>query len=409
MNTTPTERLAGPAGLRVTWLGMEYPAEAVCGGAAFELFSRQEAAGFIRVGRPDAPAPWHRYVPAADVTAVHGPAPEPTEAPLTAPLSRARGWPDIHRQAQSAVHRHDPAVHAIRATAVIRRGTRMVKVLSRVQLAGHLAGWQPYGLCYRAHDVAHLRTPADLHLLRTDGAAEPDDVAYVLRWRAVDPVDYEIPMGAVQAGLPGLPAHGRVGPPILGTGFTPSAHELIPEFVTAQLGDLPLTVNAHLVAYLPDGEEVILYAYQPEQHGWLRLAGPRRRDLLIGIPGINPEQEYVPSPAATRSAHLVGWVGDQEYEAVADPPEEFRIRARSRAARFPVQALARRWYAALWDSVPCVVLRNEGEWVRVRLSAPDAEAVARLAVQCYERGVYEAWAPAAALTDHRVVDVEYRL
>src|SRR3712207_8842286 len=62
-----------------------------------------------------------------------------------------------------------------------------------------------------------------------------------------------------------------------------------------------------------------------EQHGWLRLAGPRWRHLLEGVPGVSPDREYVPCTDAG-SARLVGRINEHEYQAVADPPEEFRDR-----------------------------------------------------------------------------------
>lgn len=395
--------------LTATWDGRQFPCEAIGGGAAFEVFSDVEIAGFQRDRRSAARASWHRYVHVTDLTALSGGVAMPTETPLTAPLSRGRGWADIHQAVHSVAHRDDPSIAAIRATATVRRGTMMLKVLPPAQLAGYLGGWQPHGFCYRAYDVAHLRTPQDLAVLRPDDVAEPGAVAFALRWRAVDPLDYQVPSGAVQAGMTGLSPHSRVGAPVLGTGFTPSAQHLIPEFVTAGLTDLPLPVNAQLLGYTPDGDEVVLYAYQPEQRGWLRLAGPSWRHLLADLPGVNPGQDYVPASDEMVSSRLVGWIGDHEHEAVADPPDEFRIRAATRAARYPVQALARRWYAASWRGASCVLLRQQGDWVRVRLAAPDADAVALLPVQCHERGVYEGWAPAADLTDHRTVDVEYPL
>src|SRR3954470_6139954 len=242
---------------------------------------------------------------------------------------------------QSAAYRDDVALRRIRLTAAIRRGTRMTKVLSPAQVAGHLGGWLPYGFCYRACDIAHLHDPRDLTLLATDGAAESTQVAYALRWRAVDPLDYEVPAGPAQPGLALLPAHSRVGAMVLGTGFSPSTEDLIPEYVTAGFADLPIPANAQIIAYVEGGEEIVLYAYQPEQHGWLRLAGPRWRHLLEGLPGVSPDQEYVPCSDAGAS-RLVGQAGANEYEAVADPPGEFRVRALTRAARYPVTTLSRR-------------------------------------------------------------------
>jgi hypothetical protein len=329
------------------------------------------------------------------------------EPPMMAPLTRDLSWATVQRMSQSAVHRDDPMLRRIRETASVQRGTRMVKILSAAQLAGHLGGWLPYGFCYRACDIAHLRGPEELALLRTDGTTDID-VAFALRWRAVDPIDYEVPGAPGQPGLAALPAHSRVGAMVLGTGFTPSAGDLIPEFVTAGLADLPMPANAQLIGYPAAGEEVVLYAYQPEQHGWLRLAGRRWRHLLEGLPGVSPDQEYVPCSDAG-SSRLVGQAGANEYEAVADPPGEFRVRALTRAARYPVTTLIRRSEQAQWRGVSCWVLQRDDSWARLRVISPDADVIATCGARCYERGVYESWAPVRELADHHIADFPYRL
>ena len=331
---------------------------------------------------------------------------DPFEPPLSAPLRRDLGWAQVQRMSQSAAHRDDPLLRQIRATAAIHRGTRMVKVLSAAQVAGHLGGWSPYGFCYRSCDIVHLKDPRDLALLRTDGA-EDVEVAFALRWRAVDPLDYEVPSGPAQPGLAVLPAHSRVGAMVLGTGFSFSTDELIPEYVTAGFADLPMPANAQLLAYA-GGEEIVLYSYQPEQHGWLRLAGPRWRPVLDTLPGVSPDREYVPCTIPA-SAKLVGRSGGNEYEAVADPPEEFRVRALTRAARYPVTTLSRRAEQALWRGAPCWVLQRDENWARMRLVRPDSDALASTGARCYERGVYEAWAPLGELVDHHIVDIPYVL
>jgi hypothetical protein len=283
----------------------------------------------------------------------------------------------------------------------------MTKILSAAQVAGHLGGWSPYGFCYRSCDLAHLRQPEELALLRTDGATDVH-VAYGLRWRAVDPLDYEVPGAPAQAGLSALPTHLRVGALVLGTGFFPSTSELIPEFVTAGFADLPMPANAQLLAYTGGGEEIVLYTYQPEQHAWLRLAGPRARHLLEGLPGITPDREFLPCTDAP-SARLVGRINQHEYEAVADPPEEFRVRALTRAARYPVSTLSRRAERAVWRDVPCWVLQRDDRWARLRVIQPDGDSLAATGARCYERGVYESWAPLAELVDHHVTDIAYQL
>lgn len=332
---------------------------------------------------------------------------DPLEPALSAPLRRDLGWARVLQMSQSADYRDDPLLRQIRDTAAVRRGTRMTKVLSAAQVAGHLGGWLPYGFCYRSRDIAHLHEPRDLALLGTDGA-DGGDVAFALRWRAVDPLDFEVPGSPAQPGLAMVQAHNRVGAMVLGTGFTPSNEDLIPEYITAGFADLPMPANAQLVAYVAGGEEVILYAYQPEQHGWLRLAGPRWRGLLDLLPGVSPDREYVPC-TMPGSARLVGHIKDKEYEAVADPPEEFRVRALTRAARYPVSTLSRRAEQALWRGVPCWVLQRDDTWARLRLVRPDNDSLAATGARCYERGVFEAWAPVGELMDHHIADIPYVL
>ncbi|GAB3797779.1 hypothetical protein GCM10027605_08390 [Micromonospora zhanjiangensis] len=280
-----------PPGVRVAYAGAVHPAEEIARGAAYEVFSVDPRDGFLRDARPDARWPWHRFVHASEVEVVQGGRTDRTELdqPLMAPVSRVRTWADLHRLSQRP-DGDDPVLAAVRESAVIRRGTTMVKVLSARQLSGYVRGRLPFGFCHREYDIAHLRTPADLSLLRTDPDGTPGDpdVAFVLRWRAVDPVDFEAPVTGGHDGLTRMPPHDRIGPPVLGTGFTPSSRHLVPEFVTRDLADLPMPANAALVAYLPDGDEVVLYTYQPEQRGWLRLVGPRGRHLLAAVPGVPP-------------------------------------------------------------------------------------------------------------------------
>lgn len=408
---TVTPQATGAAaertGLHVTYDGRVHPAEMLARGAAYELFSADEAPGFEFVPRPGMAFPWRRFVHATEVTAVHG-AVEPTEeadSPLLMPVHREHGWAYLHQLSQQPGAAADPMLAAVRASAVIRAGTRMVKVLSARQLAGYVRGWLPHGFCYREHDVAHLRTPAGLAVLRGDG--EGGDVAYALRWRAADPADYDVPVGPAHHGLTVLPPRDRLGPPVLGTGFVPSTAQLVPEFVTRDFADLPMPANATLLAYPAEGVEVVLYAYQAEQRGWLRMVGPQWRHLLAAVPGVSPDQEYVPTGDAPRSTQLVGAYGGGEYEAVADLPGGFRVLAMTRAARYPVEAAARRLRFASWRGVPCLVLREESGWLRLRLCRPDPDAVLTTGAQCHERGVYETWAPGAELTDDQVVDLRY--
>lgn len=286
---TPQASGNGP---RVTYGGVVYPAEEIARGAAYELFSAEEAPGFEWAPRSGAALPWRRFVHATEVT-VLPPVADPgdeAESPLLVPLHRERGWAYVQQLSQQPAAAGDPTLAAVRASAVIRRGTRMVKVLSARQLAGYVRGWLPHGFCYREHDVAHLRTPSATAVLRTDGAAGTDgaDVTYALRWRAADPADYDVPVGGAHRGLTALAPRDRLGGAVLGTGFVPSSAQLVPEFVTRDFADLPMPANATLLAYPADGVEVVLYSYQAEQRGWLRMAGPQWRHLLAAVPGLSP-------------------------------------------------------------------------------------------------------------------------
>ena len=91
---TVTPQASGAAsertGLHVTYDGRVHPAEEIARGAAYELFSAEEAPGFELAPRPGVAYPWRRFVHVTEVTAVHG-ATEPTEetdAPLLMPVHR---------------------------------------------------------------------------------------------------------------------------------------------------------------------------------------------------------------------------------------------------------------------------------------------------------------------------------
>jgi hypothetical protein len=396
------------ARLRVAYDSAIYSAEPIAKGAAYELFAEAPAPGFMRNPRPGAHQPYRRFVPGIEVDVIEGHRPPPPEEPLCAPLSRAMSWTSVHRLSQTPGP--NDLLAAIRASAVIRRGTRMVKVLSGEQLALHLHGALPSGFCYREYDIAHLRTPADLAVLRNDGSRDApgaDEVVFALRWRAIDPMDYEIPDATEFDGLVRMSPHDRLGPAVLGTGFAPSGQHLIPEYVTAHLSDLPLPAFAELVAYTDDGTEVVLYSYAPELRAWTRMAGPQWRHLFAHVPGITPDQEYFPVPDVP--TQLIGWYRGCEYEAAADPPDGFRILAKSRSARFPVEALARRTSYLLWRGIKCTVVRDEGGWLRVRLIRPDRDSVTQCGATCLERGVYETWVPVAPTTARRTFDIWYDL
>jgi hypothetical protein len=350
---------------------------------------------------------------------------DPEDTPLLAPVSRQLSWTRIHELSQGPRHGDGRAasevdadhrlITRVRRSATIRRGTRMKKIITAQQLAGYLAGRLISGFCHRAGDLAELRTAAELSVL-TGAPGTPQDVVFALRWRAVDAIDYHIPFTApvddvpAYPGLSGIPPHERVGPAVLGTGFAPSRQHLIPEFVTAEFADLPLPANSTIVAHTADGDEVPLYSYLPEQRAWLRLFGPQWRTLLAGVPGIAVEQEYIATAAdAAPATRLVGQFQGGLYDAVADPPHEFRVLARGRAFRYLLETMARRTSRTTWRGVPCTVVRAEGDWMRLRLCRPDAQALVDLGAQCVERGVYEAWAPVSEVPGLTETEIPYVL
>lgn len=50
------------------------------------------------------------------------------QAPLLVPLRRELDWSEVHRLTQTPLHAADPVLATLRASAGIKRGTRMVKV-----------------------------------------------------------------------------------------------------------------------------------------------------------------------------------------------------------------------------------------------------------------------------------------
>ena len=80
-----------------------------------------------------------------------------------------------------------------------------------------------------------------------------------------------------------------------------------------------------------------------------------------------------------------------------------------RAARYPVSTLSRRAEQALWRGVPCWVLQRDASWARLRLVRPDGDSLNATGARCYERGVYESWAPMGELTDHHIADIPYEM
>jgi hypothetical protein len=343
---------------------------------------------------------------------------EPEEQPLLAPVTPGMSYEAIQDLSQGPLRGSvGTQITTIRRTAAVRSGTRMIKLLSARQVATYLHGRRPAGFCYREYDLAGMRASAELALLLGDATTPANaPVVFGLRWRAIDPADYHIPFSVdvgrlpSYAGLTTVSPHDRLGPPVLGTAFAPSRSHLVPEFVTADLADLPMPVGTSIVAFTPDGGEVTLYTYIPEQRAWTRMYGPPHKHLLNGLPEISTEQEYIQSSSEnTGGCVLLGRYRDETYEAVADPPDGFQVLSRARAARFPVEAVARRTRYVTWRESPCTIVRIEGDWYRLRLCRPDRTSASTMGMQCIERGLYETWVPAAEVGPIRDVDQPYAL
>ncbi len=387
----------------IVWHERRYRARAIAGGAAFEIYSDTRENGF----RPSGTT-FHRYVHASEVTSAGGELLLAGVAPVSVPVMPGADAATVHRYSQNP--RIGPAeralVSAVRATAFVTAGTRMIKPLSRHQVARQLtAAPLVSGVCFREFDVAHLRTTEDRVVLSGD----PDDArdtAFALRWKAIGSCDYTSTEAAHFPGLMGIPGRERRGSMILGTGFLPSGTHLIPEFATAGLADLPLTARAEILAYTADGAEIALFQYQPQTHVWDRMAGARHRDLVNRIPGLETGRALFRTDPSVHA----GLIGEHEGERVpitADPGHGFSVFARGAASRSPVTRPQRFHTRARWRDVEVLALGRNEDWVRLRLSQPDIEAIMATDATCVERGVYECWAPLAELERPHMATVDY--
>ncbi|MGH8792969.1 MAG: hypothetical protein ACRDXX_10015, partial [Stackebrandtia sp.] len=381
--------------LTVEWRGVAYPAAPVASGAAFELFADDPGEGFLLDPRPEAAHRYRCFVHAREVHADGALVLKAPDPPLSAPLSRDVTLAAVQRLSQSP-HGGEPEhalLSAVRATARIDHGTKMVKALSPRQAAVTLTSPPTvWGVCFREHDTAHLRTPDSRRILegRPRSGAE---VAFALRWRASGPGDYAVPTAEEYPGLVSMPGSDRSGASqILGTGFAPSQRHLLPEFITADMADLPLPDRAELLLYTSDGSEIVAYQYLAERGAWARMAGRQWREALDRLAGVNAGQEWFPVDEPDHVS-LTGRYRDKRYAAVADPPRGFRIRAKSSVARFPLRDVIRTSATTTWQGVECAVAGHDDDWVRLRLRRPSAQAVRDTGAECVERGVYECWAP----------------
>lgn len=387
----------------IVWHDRQYSARPIAGGAAFELYSDTHENGFQPNGRS-----FHRYVHASEVTSAGAELLRAGVAPVSVPVMPGADFQTVHQYSQNPrIEAGERAlVSAVRATAFVDVGTRMIKPLSRHQVARQLTT-SPLvsGVVFREFDAAHLRTPSDQVIL----AGDPDnvgDVAFALRWKAICACDYVTTEAVNFPGLVTMPGRERRGSMVLGTGFVPSGHHLIPEFATANLADLPLTARAEILAYTAEGQEIALFQYQPQTNVWDRVAGARHRSLITRIPGTESGRALFRVDPAVHA----GLTGEHEGERVrvtADPGHGFSAYVRGAASRIPVKRPQRFYTEARWRDTEVLVLGRSEDWVRLRLCRPDVESAMTTGASCVERGVYECWAPRAELADPRTVIVDY--
>jgi hypothetical protein len=342
-----------------------------------------------------------------------------TAGPLVMPVSQEWNYETVLKLSQTPPDRccrgSAALLAMIRRTVTIGRGTSMIKVLSPRQVAGLLEGRPLAGFCHREYDLAHLRTPAELAPI--NGSSEmTEDVVFVLRWKATDARDYAVPfareagpIGPIETdvtGLSAIPSSLRLGPHVLGTGFTPNGRYIVPEWVTVDFADLPLPADTNLAAFTADGQQVVLYTYQSDQHAWLRMCGPQWRHLVEQIPmSGSVGQEFFPITRAP--VRLIGSHQGRTVEAVADPTGVFRVAARATSGRQPVDAVVRRVRYVRWRDTVCTLTRTKDGWHQLRLCQPDAESVTKLGAAPVERGIYETWAPADDISEWYDVDLAY--
>ncbi|MCH7230458.1 hypothetical protein L0U85_06255 [Glycomyces sp. L485] len=389
----------------IVWHDRRYTARPIAGGAAFELYSDSHENGFQPSGRT-----FHRYVHASEVSSAGGELLRAGVAPVSVPMMPGADFRTVHQYSQNPrIEGAERAlVSAVRATAFVAVGTRMIKPLSRNQVARQLTTPPMVsGVCFREFDVAHLRTPLD----RVTLAGDPDnlnDVAFALRWRVICSCDYVSTEAANFPGLVSMPGRERRGSMILGTGFLPSGNHLIPEFTTANLADLPLTARAEILAYTPGGTEISLFQYQPQTNVWDRVAGARHRDLISRIPGLEKGRAlFRVDPAA--HAGLVGEHEGERVRVTADPGHGFSAYVRGAASRSPVSRPKRYFTKARWRDIDVLVLGRNEDFVRLRLERPDVESAMSAGASCVERAVYECWAPRSELEEPHTVTVDYPL
>jgi hypothetical protein len=131
------------------------------------------------------------------------------------------------------------------------------------------------GFVHRADEVAHLRTPADLHAalgLGYTGSPFQADAkeAYVLRWAAYRPSLYRIPYGGQNdQAMRAMEGWVIERAPFRGNGFAPGeGSDVIAEF---KVDSARLPHGAQLWRLDADGEERMIAIFDCDAPAWLRV------------------------------------------------------------------------------------------------------------------------------------------
>ena len=348
----PTDSSPHAPLVTVEWRGEKYQAAPFAGGVAWELFSAHPHPDFVTNPRPGTEHPYRWFVSAGEVLREGVPVSLGDERSMMVPLAPGFDLEYVRRLSQTP--HLDSAAHLlldrVRRSSPMAEGEPLERPLTAEQAARMMeTAAVPGGFCYRRRDIAHLRTPSARSIL--GGETEPgDQLVFALRWAVADPGDYDAPVAPEYEGLTAMPSSDRRGMPVLGTGFALSAGHLLPEYVTADMVDLPLGEGAKLLAYTVDGSEAELFVYEGRQ--W----SPLSADGRVAIPGVEPGRAV------------------------------------------PVRRILREAAKVAWRGVPGSLVDTADEWGRFRLARPSTDALSRTGAEPVRRGVYEKWIPRDELT-----------
>ena len=285
------------------------------------------------------------------------------------PADRERGWATCTSSASSRPAGGDPMLAAVRASAVIRRGTRMIKVLSARQLAGYVGAG-----CRTASATAST----------TWRTCAPRPT-----WRCCAPTGrHRDGLGRSRSRCAGGPStrpttRCRSGrrlhrglirmPPARPARPAGARHRLRAQRPAPHPGVRhPRTwptcrcrPNAALVAYPADGTEVVLYTYLRRAAragcGWSARSGG------TCWPRCRARRRTRSTARSTRAGHPAGRHATATSRVRGGGRPAGRVPGAgpmTRAARYPVDALARRTSVRdLARRAAALVLGEDGDWL----------------------------------------------